>query len=333
VDEASSDPPFAGLADQTVSVTTADDDALGETDLLPAAVAENIDASAADVLVGMLSTGELDAGNELVYSLVSGAGDEDNSLLVVNGNQLLVKMGSAIDFEAQASLNVRVRVSHGSETFDTMLVVSVVDVNESPADIALANSSVSENDTGATVGAVTVIDPDAGDAHTLTVSDDRFEIVTGMLKLKEGVSLDFETQSSVNLEISATDSGGLDRTEEFVVTVTDVFEAPPHPWRNSRVRWDVDDNGSVQINDLLLLVRALREDGINHPLPLSYVPPDGPPPYLDVDGDDRCSLNDLLEVVRYLRENPIAPLSGEPEEDELLEAVALDVAHARAGQL
>jgi hypothetical protein len=333
LDQASSDPPFAGLADQTVNVTTADDDALGPTDLSPATIPEDVDTGAADVLVGALSTGDLNAGNPLVYSLVSGASDEDNSRFVVSGNQLLLKMGTPIDFETQASLNVRIRVSHGAEMFDTMLVVSVLDVNEAPTDIALANATVDENDAGASVGDVTAADPDAGDSHTLEVSDDRFEIVAGALKLKDGVSLDFETQASINLQITATDSEGRQRTEEFIVTVTDVFEAPPHPWRNSRLRWDVDDNGSVQINDLLLLVRALREDGIDHPLPLEYTPPGGPPPYLDVDGNDRCSLNDLLDVVRYLRENPIAPLGGEEEEeheDGWFDFLADDVARSRA---
>ena len=38
------------------------------------------------------------------------------------------------------------------------------------------------------------LDPDAGDHLTYSVSDSRFEVVDGNLKLKDGVSLDFETE-------------------------------------------------------------------------------------------------------------------------------------------
>jgi hypothetical protein len=132
----------------------------------------------------------------------------------------------------------------------------------------------------------------------------------------------------VNLAITATDSGGLETTGQFVITVTDVFEAPPHPWQNSRLQWDVDDNGSVGISDILELVQALRAKGIDHALP-PVTPQNGPPPYYDVDGNDRCSLNDLLDVVQYLRENPIV-LGGEAEEEDALAVLAEDVARARS---
>ena len=40
-------------------------------------------------------------------------------------------------------------------------------------DVALDAAPISENQAGVNVGTISVIDPDAGDAHVLTVSDDR----------------------------------------------------------------------------------------------------------------------------------------------------------------
>ena len=40
-----------------------------------------------------------------------------------------------------------------------------------------------------TVGTLAVSDPDAGDSHTWSVGDERFEIVDGALKLKSGIGL------------------------------------------------------------------------------------------------------------------------------------------------
>ncbi|MBG6143774.1 mannose-6-phosphate isomerase-like protein (cupin superfamily) [Labrenzia sp. EL_142] len=84
--------------------------------------------------------------------------------------------------------------------------------------------TVTENSSGATVGALSVSDPDAGDTHTYTVSDDRFEILGGSLRLKSGESIDFESEPSVEVSVTATDAGGLSVTETFTVTFDDVAE-------------------------------------------------------------------------------------------------------------
>jgi hypothetical protein len=60
------------------------------------------------------------------------------------------------------------------------------------------------------MGTFTVTDDD--DLHTLTLSGadaNEFEIVDNELKLKDEVSVDFETKSSYEVTVIATDSGGL----------------------------------------------------------------------------------------------------------------------------
>ncbi|NBB83653.1 MAG: hypothetical protein GVY28_09640 [Alphaproteobacteria bacterium] len=109
-----------------------------------------------------------------------------------------------------------------TETFE----IAVGDVNEAPTAIALDGASVAENAEGAVVGTLSTTDPDAGDSHGYSVSDDRFEVVGGELKLKDGVSLDREAVETIDLEVTATDSGGLATTQGFTVTVDNVNEAP-----------------------------------------------------------------------------------------------------------
>jgi hypothetical protein len=53
-------------------------------------------------------------------------------------------------------------------------------------------------------------------------SDDR----GAQLKLVAGQSLDFETEPTVSVTITATDQGGLTYNEAFTITVTNVNEAP-----------------------------------------------------------------------------------------------------------
>ena len=69
-------------------------------------------------------------------------------------------------------------------------------------------------------------DPDAGDSQTFQVSDSRFEVVDGQLKLKDGVSLDHESEPSVNVTVTATDGAGHQIQQTFAITVGDVNEAP-----------------------------------------------------------------------------------------------------------
>ncbi|MES0828542.1 hypothetical protein, partial [Ruegeria sp. SCP11] len=73
---------------------------------------------------------------------------------------------------------------------------------------------------------LTVTDPDDGDSHTFSVDDARFEVVAGQLKLKAGEALDHETEDTVNVEVTAEDTGSLTYSETFVITVNDLNEAP-----------------------------------------------------------------------------------------------------------
>jgi hypothetical protein len=69
--------------------------------------------------------------------------------------------------------------------------------NQAPSDIDLSNTTIAENAAGAVVGSLTTVDPDVAETFRYTLSDDRFEVVDGLLKLKDGIALDHEGEPSV----------------------------------------------------------------------------------------------------------------------------------------
>ena len=100
--------------------------------------------------------------------------------------------------------------------------------NSARTDIIINNLSVNENATGAVIGNVTVVDPDTGQLHSFVISDSRFEITNGVLRLKNGTSLDYEATQTIVLEITATDPGEppLSFTKSFSLDVHDLNDAP-----------------------------------------------------------------------------------------------------------
>jgi hypothetical protein len=185
-----------------------------DINLSSATISENV----AGGVIGMLSTVDPNAGDKHTYSV------SDSRFEVVDG-QLKLKSGNGLNFESATSVQVNVTTTdQGGLSYSENVTIAVKNVNEAPTDISISNLSVSEDASGAVVGTVTTIDPDAGDQHSYSVSDSRFEVVNGQLKLKSGVSLDYETQSSVQLQVTSTDQGGLGYSENFTIQVKDVSE-------------------------------------------------------------------------------------------------------------
>lgn len=82
------------------------------------------------------------------------------------------------------------------------------------------DANIAENVPGAVVGRIATVDSNT----TVTVSDDRFEVRDGNLKLKDGVSLNYEEASKIDLKI--TGSNGSDSwTRNVLIEVNDINEA------------------------------------------------------------------------------------------------------------
>ncbi len=173
--------------------------------------------------------------SQLDYTIVSGADQSSFTLDAVTGELVF---NTAPDYESPASTSgdnnydVTVSVSDGQLADSQDLTVMVAVANSAPTEINLDSGRVIEDSAGAVVGVLTVVDPNANDSHTLVLSgadEAHFEIDTNnQLKLKDGVSLDYQTQPGAGYAttVTATDNGGLSTAENFVIRVAGVFETP-----------------------------------------------------------------------------------------------------------
>jgi O-glycosyl hydrolase len=193
--------------------------------------AENL---ASGTAVGTFSTTDPDAGNTFTYTLVSGTGSTDNGSFTITNNTLYT--AASFNYEAQNSYNIRVRTTdQGGLYFEEAFIIAVTNVNETPTDISLSNTSVAENlASGTAVGTFSTTDPDAGNTFTYTLvsgtgSTDNGSFTITNNTLYTAASFNYEAQNSYSIRIRSMDQGGLYVEKIFAITVTDVNEAPASP--------------------------------------------------------------------------------------------------------
>ena len=207
---------FLQFADATAEITP--------TGIVPIA-ADDVATTTEDTPLTILASGilandiDFDGG---VLSIASVAGSVGGTATVdINGDVLFTPDA---DFSGTGSFGYMAMDSDGAMANATV-VVTILAANDAPTAISVTAASVAENDPGATVGAVSVADADTGDSHSYQLSDGRFEIVGGQLKLRDGISLDYEAGATVSVDITATDTGNASVTETIAVAVTDVADA------------------------------------------------------------------------------------------------------------
>ena len=100
--------------------------------------------------------------------------------------------------------------------------------NHAPTDITLNPLFIYSDEYLAEVGLLNTTDPDAGDVHTYTVDDERFEIVyDNLLRLKGDNYIPFGSATNITLNVTATDVLGASYTKAFTVEVTRPKNQPP----------------------------------------------------------------------------------------------------------
>ena len=166
--------------------------------------------------VGRLSTTDPDAGDSHTYTV------DDERFEVVYDNLLRLKGDNYIPFGSVGTITLNVTATDAlGASFTKAFTIEVTrPKNQPPKKITLSKNTVTSGIPGEVVGKLTTIDLNVGDTHTYTLSDSRFEVSSdGMLKLKDGVSVDAATESSIYLQVRATDSGGWVCTESFTLQV------------------------------------------------------------------------------------------------------------------
>jgi hypothetical protein len=211
----------------TIGVTNVNEAPTG-VGLSNSAVLEN---EATGTVIGTLSATDPDVGNTFTYALVAGAGATGNGAFLVVGNEL--RVNGVLNFEGQSSYSIRVRASdQGNLFFEREFTIRVIDGEDAPTGVGLANTSVVENaPSGTVVGTLSTTDVDAGDTFTYSLvngaggADNGAFAVVGN-ELRTGAPFDFEGRSSYSVRVRTTDRAGLLFERSLTITIDDVNEAP-----------------------------------------------------------------------------------------------------------
>nr|WP_281500826.1 VCBS domain-containing protein [Kordiimonas marina] len=157
----------------------------------------------------------------LTISDLNGASEESFTTGTVNGTygHLTMAANGAWTYSPNTANSSVTSLTTGSSLHDTVAITSVdgtsqnINItitggNSAPSGPTLTSGGVEENDTGAFVGTLSATDPE-GSAVTFSTDDSRFVIKGDELWLKDGVSLDYESEHQVTLQVSSSDTSGL----------------------------------------------------------------------------------------------------------------------------
>jgi Ca2+-binding RTX toxin-like protein len=184
-------------------------------------------------LVGNLSAIDPDFAETLMYSLVAGAGGDDNAVFSLSGVQL--RTGQVFDRAVQTTRTVRVRATDISgANVERSFTINILSDNASPTSLSLSNTSLVENlASGAFIGSFSTVDPDAGDTHSYqfvsgTGSTDNGLFSISGSQLQSATSFNFEAKSpsTYAIRVRTTDGGGQFVDQTFTITVNNQNETP-----------------------------------------------------------------------------------------------------------
>ena len=214
--------PAGNTSETTVTVT------VGNVNEAPEVTADDhaVDENMAGVGLGAITPNDPD-GDTLTVE-VSGDARFEARQDDQGGWWVALKDGESLNYETEQSVDLMVTVTDPDGlSASADVTVTVNDVNEAP-EIMVGEASVAENDAGADVAAVSATDVDMGDTHTFEVSDNRFEVAGGMLKLKDGESLNHEAGAEVMVTVTVTDDGdpAMSDSAEVTISVTDANDDP-----------------------------------------------------------------------------------------------------------
>ncbi len=186
-----------------------------------------LENSANETVVGALTATDPTPNETLTFSLVNSA----SGRFAVNGTNLVVANGSLLNFEANDSHSLTVRVTDSANnTYDEAFTINVTDVNEAATVISINPAFESENTTnGEVVGSLFSNDFDAADPETFELLDGaggRFEQVGLEIRVADASLLDFETASSHQINVRVTDSVGHVLEQLVSINIVDFNYAP-----------------------------------------------------------------------------------------------------------
>ena len=190
----------------------------------------SVDENDAGATLSSLSDSTDPEGAAVSYSV------DNEKFEITSGLVLKLKDGESLNYEDGAAVDLVITASDpDGNTSETPVTVTVGNVNEKP-EVTVGALAVDENMPGAAAGAITPSDPEGGELTVEVSGDERFEARQDeeggwWVALKDGRSLDHETDESIDLmvtvtEVTVTDADGLTATADATVAVNDVNEKP-----------------------------------------------------------------------------------------------------------
>ncbi len=185
-------------------------------------------------LVGITANStDPDIGQTVTYSLTNSAGGR----FAINSSSGVVAVadGSLLNYETTSSHLITVQASDGfGGTSSQSFTIAVTNVNPStPTDANAAANSVAEGAANGATVAVTASSTDPnGPAVTFSLTDSaggRFAIhsSSGVVTVADGTLLNYETATSHQITVQASDGAGGTSSQSFTIAVTNVNPSTP----------------------------------------------------------------------------------------------------------
>lgn len=190
--------------------------------------------------LGYVYVSDPDLGDSWTFDIT--AGNTGNAFRIDTtglANRFRLTLNSPLDFETTPQYDLEITVTDSVGLTDVENhTVSISDVVDEPPvlDVAGLSSSPVPEDTvlGSGLGSVGVADPDSGDSWSVDITAGntgnvfRFDPLTATtFQLVVNGTLDFETITRYDLEITVTDSIGLTDVGNHTVTISNVNDVPP----------------------------------------------------------------------------------------------------------
>jgi len=187
--------------------------------------------------VGTVAASDADSSQTLSYAITAGNGSGVFTINATSG-EITIADGSQLDYETttQYILTVQVTDSVATTRSDTATItINVNDVNEAPT-ISLSNITATLAEDTETTAAIKVADititDDALGTNNLSLTGadaGMFTIVGSELFLNAGVSLDFETNASLNVIVQVDDPvmpATPENSASMIISIMNINEAP-----------------------------------------------------------------------------------------------------------
>lgn len=244
-----------------------------------------------DVVTGLIVVDQ-DAEQSYTFTV-------DDERFIVEEYDLRLAAGVAVDHESESIIRVNVtatEVGSGGNSFTQEITITVRDIAEQPQGMTLTDRVVVEFTPGDVAGEIKIDGNDPDPRYLFTVSDSRFEVVDGELKLTDDAFVVRAVEPEIQVTITAQDSIGqfddIERT--FLIDVLG-NESPLH---NRDDPFDVNHGGDVTAADALAIINYLNDYG---PGPVGS----GDMGFCyDVNADGFVTALDALLVINRLNQRP-----------------------------